>query len=134
MGSHYILQKTKNPFDKLFFNPSSVFISVPDCDCAIMFCGGSARRVGSAVSWILLGALKPMAYTPFRRFGWRFNSSKDFTEYNGQFGSFLWISRSFLFSTKLFRITFCNKDLSAAVIFESSMSTCFPSGTPTANL
>jgi len=40
-------------------------LPVPDCDWAIMFCGGSASNVGSAVSWILLGALNPMAYTPY---------------------------------------------------------------------
>ena len=32
---------------------------VPDCDCAIMFWGGSASKVGRAVSCILLGALNP---------------------------------------------------------------------------
>ncbi len=41
-------------------NTNAAVFPVPDCDCAIMLCGGSANRVGSAVSWILLGALKPM--------------------------------------------------------------------------
>ena len=93
---------------------------VPDCDWAIMFCGGSASNVGNAVSWILLGALSPIAYTPLSNSGFRLSASKLLTENNGEFGFRLSISKSCLLSTRPRRRTLSRRLLSATVIGFSS--------------
>ncbi|CAL1294678.1 unnamed protein product [Larinioides sclopetarius] len=55
-------------------------LPVPLCDWAIRFCGGSAIRIGSAVSCIFEGLLNPIPYTPFNNSGRKLRSSNDFTE------------------------------------------------------
>ena len=58
-------------------NTNEAVFPVPDWDWAIIFWGGSASRVGKAVSWILDGALKPIpeikmeifVITPFNKAG-----------------------------------------------------------------
>lgn len=118
---------------------NAAVLPVPDCDCAIKFCGGSANNVGKAVSWIFDGALKPISYTPFSKFGFlktpnytttqfpfqithNRKASKLFTEYKGDEGSLRWISISFLFSTKPFRIAFCNRLASAGLNCSATLS------------
>ena len=40
---------------------NAAVLPVPDCDCAIMFCGGSANSVGKAVSCVGVTQVKHQA-------------------------------------------------------------------------
>lgn len=101
------------------------------------------KKLYAVFTWIFDGTLNPIAYTPLSSSGflkykikfidfedenkninfhvvvtiytYSFSASNDFTEYNGEFGSFRWISRSCLDSTKPFRIIFRNRLESAAL-------------------
>ena len=134
---------------------NAAVLPVPLCDCAMKFCGGSAKSRGRARSWIFEGRLNPMAYRPLRSAGrlgerkrrrrrngvctctnalegyatlcevlltythhrtYRGNSSKDLTEYSGEFGSCRCTSTSWTFSTSLVRRTLVRREASAACV------------------
>ena len=48
---------------------SAAVFSVPLSECAVKFCGGSAKSRGRARSWIFEGRLNPMAYRPLKSAG-----------------------------------------------------------------
>lgn len=53
---------------------------------------------------------------------YRWSASKVLTLYNGEFGSFLWISISFVVSTNPILMIFCRSDFSAGEICSSDVS------------
>ena len=107
------------------------------CMCLCMVCGvcmvcvvlymrtlnGSARRRGRVVSWIFEGLLKPILYSPLRRFGFKWSSSKDLAEYKGEVGSFLCTSMSWMLFTSPFEwSSLLIREISAKARADASLS------------